>query len=150
MNQLNNNQFTTGASEKPQLCRICCEFFGNAHTDNMCSKCFKSSSKPKTETVNVLPEQVLAKVEETVQVVSTKMEEEKASSDNKEQHDHKKCFMCPKKVGTFGMKCKCGYTYCKSHRLPEDHECSFNFREEAVKKLTKENPTVVASKLERI
>ena len=73
-------------------------------------------------------------------------------SDNskKEQADHKKCFSCTKKVGSLGYKCKCGLTYCRNHRLPEDHECDYDFKQDAIKKLTKENPTVIASKLAKI
>ena len=26
------------------------------------------------------------------------------------------------------FKCKCEYTFCKKHRLPENHECEFDFQ----------------------
>nr|1WG2_A Chain A, zinc finger (AN1-like) family protein [Arabidopsis thaliana] len=40
-----------------------------------------------------------------------------------------RCFSCNKKVGVMGFKCKCGSTFCGSHRYPEKHECSFDFKE---------------------
>lgn len=44
----------------------------------------------------------------------------------KEQSDKKKCFECNKKVGLLGLECRCGYTFCTTHRLPEDHRCDFD------------------------
>ncbi len=157
MSQLSNNNQISDASEKPQLCRQCCEFFGNKDTDFLCSKCHKgksnTSNAPKVSNTQF-------NLNNIISTAVSKMEEEKVHEEikpvsmtieqPKEQVDHKKCYICPKKTGSLGHQCKCGFTYCKSHRLPEDHECSFNFREEAAKKLAKENPLVVASKIAKI
>ena len=158
MNQLSNNQqLGEGSSEKPRLCRKCCEFFGNPCNDDLCSKCFKTIKTEKVvETLNV--EKPLAMAEEVINIqpASHKAEEQKSelveakSDSKKEQADHKRCFSCTKKVGSLGYKCKCEFTYCRTHRLPEDHECEYNFKQDAIKKLTKENPTVIASKLAKI
>jgi predicted nucleic acid binding AN1-type Zn finger protein len=40
----------------------------------------------------------------------------------------KKCYTCSKKVGLFGIECRCGHLFCSKHRHPEDHECSFDFK----------------------
>ncbi|MHA1763782.1 MAG: AN1-type zinc finger domain-containing protein [Promethearchaeota archaeon] len=38
-----------------------------------------------------------------------------------------KCDYCNKPIGYLPFKCKyCGGTFCKIHRLPENHECSFS------------------------
>ena len=37
---------------------------------------------------------------------------------------------CKKKLQLTDYPCKCGYIYCALHRLPEQHECSFNFKKE--------------------
>ena len=144
-----NNQTNPEASDKPELCKLCKQFFGTKATDYLCSKCFKSAQPIKTKTLSatVKPaEEVIQDIQPTLTVV-----EEKPAEDNKkEQHDSKKCMICPKKVGSLGWKCKCGSTYCKNHRLPEDHACIYDFKEEGAKKLKKENPIVVASKLVRI
>ncbi len=39
------------------------------------------------------------------------------------------CEFCGEEIGYLPFKCKyCGGTYCKSHRLPENHECSFELK----------------------
>lgn len=42
----------------------------------------------------------------------------------------KKCFFCRKKVGLFGLTCKCGNMYCRLHFHAENHECKYDFKEE--------------------
>lgn len=44
------------------------------------------------------------------------------------QPQKKKCRTCSKKVGLFGIECRCGHLFCSKHRHPEDHECSFDFK----------------------
>lgn len=36
---------------------------------------------------------------------------------------------CNKKASSIVGLCKCGYTFCSLHRLPEAHVCAFNHRE---------------------
>ncbi|MBD3255092.1 MAG: hypothetical protein GF383_08355 [Candidatus Lokiarchaeota archaeon] len=39
------------------------------------------------------------------------------------------CEYCGEEIGYLPFKCKyCGGTYCKKHRLPENHECSFELK----------------------
>lgn len=47
------------------------------------------------------------------------------------QKDRKRCFQCNKKVGLLGTECKCKFVFCNAHRLPEDHQCDFDFRNKA-------------------
>ena len=35
---------------------------------------------------------------------------------------------CKKKTGLTAMKCRCGMVFCPKHRLPEKHNCSYDFR----------------------
>lgn len=55
-----------------------------------------------------------------------------------------KCPCCNKKVNFLGIICKCGGKYCMDHRLPEKHNCLYNYRVEAttvlMKSLTSNNP----------
>eukprot|EP00918_Siedleckia_nematoides_P057721 GHVU01125814.1.p1 GENE.GHVU01125814.1~~GHVU01125814.1.p1 ORF type:complete len:161 (-),score=38.84 GHVU01125814.1:255-737(-) len=160
MSQLSNNEkINDTTSDIPQLCRSCLEFFGTRCSDYLCSSCFKKQSKTEEAALNlatkVLPEQV--KVEETKPVVIEEKVEEKiievvveAEKPKPVEKESNKCSKCTKKVGVMGWKCKCGSTYCKNHRLPEDHDCGFDFKQDAVAKLTKQNPLVVASKLDKI
>jgi predicted nucleic acid binding AN1-type Zn finger protein len=39
-----------------------------------------------------------------------------------------KCPLCKKKIKLLGFECKCGYTFCSTHRLPEDHHCTFDHK----------------------
>jgi len=154
MSQLsNNNQINDASAEKPQLCRMCCEFFGNQSTDNLCSKCFKSKSKTASPTIQNTAAAI--SIPQVVEQTIVQKEEEKTNTVEvvepaKVQADPKKCHCCPKKIGALGNQCKCGFTFCKSHRLPEDHDCTFDFKAAAQQRLAKENPLVVASKLEKI
>jgi len=138
------------SAEKPQLCRLCCEFFGNQSTDNLCSKCFKTKSKTASPTIQSTAATISIPQIESKPVEQTIIKEEEKIEEPVKQVDPKKCFSCPKKVGPLGNQCKCGFTFCKSHRLPEDHDCTFDFKAAAAQRLAKENPLVVASKLEKI
>ena len=40
----------------------------------------------------------------------------------------KKCHLCEKKIKLLGFDCKCGHIFCSTHRLPEDHSCSFDHK----------------------
>ena len=64
--------------------------------------------------------------------------------------DKKRCFNCNRKVGLLGIECKCGMTFCRVHRLPEEHACSYDFAEEGRKKLGMELVRVRKGKLEEI
>lgn len=54
------------------------------------------------------------------------------------QIEHKKCWTCKKKIGIRGFKCKCTFTFCKKHRMPEDHICNFDFIKAGKIKLKKD------------
>lgn len=44
-----------------------------------------------------------------------------------------KCQFCGEEIGYLPFKCNyCGFTYCKQHRLPENHECSFDLKHKPV------------------
>ena len=55
--------------------------------------------------------------------------------------------ICRKVLKLTDMECKCGKRFCSVHRLPENHFCSFNFKEEGRKILEKKNPVVAAPKI---
>jgi len=78
----------------------------------------------------MVQEGIIAKVEEIIQPV---VEKKKIAKN--------RCYMCDKRTGIYGHVCKCLFTYCSVHRLPEEHECEFNHakveRERLEKKLVK-------------
>ena len=58
---------------------------------------------------------------------------------------------CRKKVSIAArFSCRCGYEFCATHRLAEDHECSFDWKGMGREALTKANPLVQASKVDKI
>jgi hypothetical protein len=48
-----------------------------------------------------------------------------------------KCQQCKKKLGLQEYKCKCEKIFCISHLHAEEHNCTFNYREEAYVQLKK-------------
>jgi len=177
MSQLSNNDTTLNdaASDAPQLCRNCCEFFGFKHTDFLCSKCFKESAKPKEDVAaalaKALPEQAIhlpdtaansqdasrktsafeeEEKTEVVEVVEVKELKEVVVAQPEKPKQVNKCFTCSKKVSVLGFKCKCDNTFCRAHRLPEDHDCDYNFKQDGIAKLLKDNPLIQAAKIDKI
>lgn len=49
--------------------------------------------------------------------------------------EKKKCPLCSEKIHLYGFECRCGLSFCSKHRYPENHNCSFNFKEYDKKKL---------------
>ena len=50
----------------------------------------------------------------------------------------RKCALCQKKVGIFGVECRCNLVFCTRHRLPESHQCSFDFKTSGKNQLSKD------------
>ncbi|CAL0309942.1 unnamed protein product [Lupinus luteus] len=61
-----------------------------------------------------------------------------------------RCATCRKRVGLTGFKCKCGVTFCGSHRYPEKHGCGFNFKAVGREEIARANPVIKAEKLDKI
>lgn len=75
-------------------------------------------------------------------------EEDKAPEPPKPKKN--RCFMCRKKVGLTGFDCRCGNLFCGIHRYSDKHNCPYDYKSEAAAKIRKENPMVVADKIQRI
>jgi len=75
-------------------------------------------------------------------------------ADKKEQTAKPKagnrCTACPKKLGLTDMNCRCGHRFCATHRVPEAHACSYDYRAAATTLLTAQLTRVVGDKVERI
>ena len=57
---------------------------------------------------------------------------------------------CQRKVNTYHIRCSCSGLYCNYHKFFDLHECSFDYIYNERKRLRKENPIVVASKVKKI
>jgi len=61
-----------------------------------------------------------------------------------------KCFYsdCKKPINLTSIKCKCENIFCSLHRLPESHNCNFNYKLNIINKLKINNPKIIDKKIE--
>lgn len=57
---------------------------------------------------------------------------------------------CRVKLSLVDQECRCGIKFCAKHRLPENHNCSFDFKEEGRRILMKNNPPIVPIKIIKV
>ncbi|NWU96281.1 ZFAN5 protein, partial [Upupa epops] len=61
-----------------------------------------------------------------------------------------RCFTCRKKIGLTGFDCRCGNLFCAVHRYSDMHACPYDYKAEAAEKIRKENPVVIAEKIQKL
>lgn len=61
-----------------------------------------------------------------------------------------RCATCSKRLGLTAIKCRCEQYFCPLHRSTNSHNCSFDYKAFGRDQIAKNNPTVVASKLDKI
>lgn len=61
-----------------------------------------------------------------------------------------KCYNCNKKLKIISFPCDCKNTYCQKCRMPEDHSCTFNFKQKGRDQLKKQLEQVVTDKIIKI
>jgi predicted nucleic acid binding AN1-type Zn finger protein len=74
----------------------------------------------------------------------------KEAEEEKKLVNKDRCSTCSRKLRLLGVECRCGLFFCNSHRLPEDHSCSFNHKTHGKEKLTKQVVKVQNGKIEAI
>lgn len=100
----------------------------------------------RAEQVSELVEDLVQKEEQEEALLDLKSEE-KEEVKLLPQHDPKRCYECNKKLKLVSThKCRCSFNFCTSHRMPEEHNCMFDFKEDGKRMLTKENPLVQSDK----
>lgn len=57
---------------------------------------------------------------------------------------------CNIKLGLIPFECRCDMNFCSNHRLPEQHNCSFNYKDYGKKIIEQNNQKVVAEKIQKI
>ncbi|MBA0693028.1 hypothetical protein Goari_010542, partial [Gossypium aridum] len=104
-----------------------------------------SSSSTVVESISQVPLLALLKVnrESAISKIAPAVEQQSQQQPNR-------CMVCRKRVGLTGFRCKCGVTFCWSHRYPENHGCTFDFKKVGREEIARANPLVKAEKLEKI
>lgn len=62
------------------------------------------------------------------------------------------CFICNQRlqlIETIINKCKCKNYYCFEHKIPEKHECTFNYKLQFQTQLTSNMPLVKKNQLDK-
>lgn len=153
------------ASEGHRLCINNCGFFGSSATMNLCSKCYRDLCLKEQEASSIKsalsssPSSSLTVVESISQVPLLALPEINRESavpeiapaaEQQSQQQSNRCMVCRKRVGLTGFRCKCCVTFCGSHRYPENHGCTFDFKKVGREEIARANPLVKAEKLEKI
>ncbi|KAL8094863.1 hypothetical protein AgCh_036395 [Apium graveolens] len=152
--------------EGHRLCANNCGFFGSPATLNFCSKCYRDISmkaeqekSAKSAVENSLfpapaPPMVFPSSSATFSPEVDRRVIEEAAATSAEVPAvmviPNRCSSCRKRVGLMGFTCKCGVTFCGTHRYPEQHGCTFDFKAVGREAIARDNPLVKADKLDKI
>ncbi|KAF8101770.1 hypothetical protein N665_0201s0090 [Sinapis alba] len=150
--------------EGHRLCVNNCGFSGSSATMNLCSNCYgdlclnQASTKPTVESsLPAASPPSSSEIIESVSPSSSTAEKQiplipTATEQQQQQPPQRpnRCTVCRKRVGLTGFMCRCGTTFCGTHRYPEVHGCTFDFKSAGREEIAKANPLVIAAKLQKI
>lgn len=91
----------------------------------------------------------------TIKTLTTNMNKININKVTKKEKKSKRpkknrCHTCSKKLGLLPFECKCGGSFCPIHRYIEEHNCTFDWKQDALDRLIENNPQVVADKIIKI
>ncbi len=125
-----------------KLCFKCLSFSANQKLGSYCYRCY------------IDKRQNIAQQEKDRQMLENNKKTESGIlsgfNDKGSQVDHAMCWYCDRKTGFNSFKCRCRFSFCKKHRLPETHNCDFDFICHGKRKIAKENPLLRRHKVIRI
>ena len=76
--------------------------------------------------------------------------ENKVKKKKKKKKRSKRCATCNKRVGSFGITCRCGNLYCGKHRYASEHNCTWDYKAEQCKIIRDTNPDMSFAKIDTI
>lgn len=133
-----------------QLCANNCGSFGSPTTLNLCSKCYRDYCVKEEEmreakiamekTLNQSKSSSFSRPESVNSIINPPLQQTKPN----------RCATCRKRVGLTGFKCRCEVMLCESHRYPEQHDCTFDYKQFGRDAIAKANLVVKAEKLDKI
>ncbi|XP_020228935.1 zinc finger A20 and AN1 domain-containing stress-associated protein 7 [Cajanus cajan] len=146
MSSQKNNDTSYPPSE-PKPCANNCGFFGTPENLNLCSQCY----------MELCIEEEFEDLDSIYGNVVMALPAPKPSSPvmglvgpSTSSKPVNRCSICNKKVGLTGFVCKCGSTFCGTHRYPEEHQCSYDFKAAGKEEISQANPVVKSDKVKRI
>ena len=145
------------APEGHHLCTNNCGFLGNPATMNLCTKGYGDTSTientlSSSSSVIASPTSPsLSTSEPVIEFINPMVTSSFVTTSSVSfSVQPNRCLTCRKRVGLTGFKCRCGSTFCGSHRYPERHGCGFDFKMMGRKEIAQANPLIRAEKLRRI
>ena len=117
------------------LCSKCKLFFGSK--EGLCSKCYQEA-----KSTNNIPQR---RTEQSNDIL-TNVEESKVTPSIPSD----RCGFCRKRLPPINFKCKCSNFFCSQHRLPEEHNCTYDHKAFGIRKLSEENPVIQAEKFNKL
>lgn len=126
-----------------KLCANNCGFVGDPATQNLCSNCFARSLPHQFR----LSPPSLVPSSSSPSVASGEDHAPRATPSPAKAAN--RCAACRRRVGLTGFGCRCGSTFCGTHRHPESHSCGFDYKAVGKDQIAMANPRVMADKLAR-
>mmetsp|Transcript_19699 Transcript_19699/g.35533 ORF Transcript_19699/g.35533 Transcript_19699/m.35533 type:complete len:166 (-) Transcript_19699:327-824(-) len=148
-------------------CTNNCGFFANMGCSGLCSKCHRekaikegknlqSSVEPAKASTSAISE-AIPPISSNVSIPGSPKSFESSEPSTTslaisppEAKVVNRCFMCKKRVGLTGFKCKCDNLFCSAHRMAEYHSCTYDYKGAQRQRIADCNPVVQASKVQKI